>query len=216
MIREILQIYSRHLYSIIFLSIVIIFPITSLIFTAILYLNEINGLTSQTYIAGFLLLINFILCAPPFLKLVLLDLQDEKMRWREGLQFFVKQFGPLFLTSVVLYLTALYTMWLFLIPSILILMYLLIIPYYSDINSYKSMMKHAGSKLIDENISVLIDLVIVFSVTLLVWSGMMWFMQNFQNNLFGYMLIRVILNIFTLPLVYFYLSLRYRSETIGV
>ncbi|MFX3673026.1 MAG: hypothetical protein ACE3JQ_01080 [Paenisporosarcina sp.] len=216
MTREIFQIYNRNLYSIIFLSITIIFPITALIFTAILYLNEINGLTSQTYIAGLLLLINFILCAPPYLKLVLLDLQDEKMGWREGFQFFIKQFGPLFITSVALYLTALYTMWLFLIPSILILMYLLIIPYYSDVNSYKSMMKLAGSKLIDENISVLIDLVIVISVSLLVWSGMMYLMQNFQNNLYGYMLIRVILNIFTLPFIYIYLSLRYRSDQFSV
>ena len=215
MIKDVFQIYSRYLYIIMFLSITIIIPITTLSFVSILYLYEIDELKSQTYIAGFLLLVNFILCAPPFLKIVLKDLQDESISWKEGILFFIKQLGPLFITTVILYLIALYTMWLFFIPSVLILMFLLIFPFFTDLESFKDMMKNAGSTLLDENIGIIVDLIIVFSSTFLVWGSTMYIMQNYENNLYGYLLIRVTLNVITLPFIYIYLAVRYRAEKNG-
>lgn len=212
MIKDIYEIYSRNLFIIILLSVIIIAPVTALNFISILFLNEIDGLTSQSYIAGFLLLINYVLCAPPFLKMVLVDMNDESMTIKEGFLFFIIQFGPLLINSVLLYLIAVYTMWLFFVPTLIILMFLLIIPYYSDVKSYRKMMKNVGSKLLNENLSIVVDFIIVFSLTLLIWGGMVFFMQNYQSNIYGYMLIRVTLNILTLPIIYIYLSLRYRTE----
>ena len=214
MIREMFDVYSRHLIMILLLSVFIIFPITMAGYFAAMMSYEIDTLTTPTYFAGLLMLINFIICAPPFLKLVLRDREDEKMTLKEGILFFVKQFGPLLMLTILLYLAAIYSMWMFFIPSAVILIFLMVLPYFSDEQNLKSMVKKTFTKIMDENIVILIDLIIVISINLLVWALMMYVLHNYENNIYGYMVLRGILNTFSLPIIYIYLSLRYRNEFI--
>ena len=212
MIREMIDIYSRHLLLILSLSVIIIFPITIAGYFASMMSFEIDALTTPTYFAGLLMLINFIICAPPFLKLVLRDMEDEKMPLREGVIFFFRQFGPLLVLTIVLYIAAVYSMWMLFIPTALLLIFLMVVPYFSDEQQFKAMIQKTIRKIVEENIVILIDLIIVISINLLVWALMMLVLHNYENNIYGYMVLRGILNTISLPIIYIYLSLRYRNE----
>jgi hypothetical protein len=216
MIREIIDIYNRNLLLILLLSLLIIFPITIAGYFAIMLSFEIDNLSTPSYFAGLLLLINFVICAPPFLKLVLIDMEDDKMTMKQGFLFFIKQLGPLLVITILLYFAAIYSMWMFFIPSVLILIFLLVFPYFSDEKQLKKMVSKTIKKVVDENFVILIDLIIVISLSLLVWAIMMYFMQNYENNIYGYMILRGVLNVISLPLIYIYLSLRYRNEMMSV
>ena len=208
MFKHVLDIYNRNLVRIFALMMLVIFPVTSLIFLPITYFAE----ELSVFFLVYSIIANFIICLPPFLLLTLKDLEDDKASIKEVLTFFVVQFGPLVFITFLLYTIAYYTSWMLLIPTFIIMLVLLILPFYSDLPSLKEMFIKTKEKIIEENIAIIVDLIIITSLLLLIWSFMMYFIQSYDNNIISFMLIRATLNMIIFPFIYIYLTVRYRKN----
>ncbi|MFD1204967.1 MULTISPECIES: hypothetical protein [Sporosarcina] len=212
MFKDMVDVYNRNLIGILLLMLFIIFPITSFIFIAIIQFSiEFEGNLSVFFL-GYSLLFNFIICLPPFLWLTLRDFEDERAGLKECLTFFATQFGPLLFTSFLFYTLAIYTSWMMMVPTIVLLLFTIIYPFFSDYPSIKEMFVQAKNKIIEENIAIVVDMIIVVSVLLFLWAGMMFFIQNFNNNMLSYMLVRSLINMIIFPILYIYLTIRYRQK----
>ncbi|WP_252502256.1 hypothetical protein [Sporosarcina sp. Marseille-Q4943] len=211
MFKNIFDIYNRNLLDILFLMVLVILPVTSLIFIAIIYFGTAFDGELSVFFLGYSIIINFIICLPPFLWMILKDLNDEKAGLKKCLTFFATQFGPLLFTSFIFYTLAIYTSWMMLVPTILILLFTMIYPFFSDYPTLKDMFIQAKNKIFEENIAIFVDLIIIISTLVLLWAGMTYFMQNYDNNIVSFMLIRSLLNMIVFPFLYIYLTVRYRN-----
>jgi hypothetical protein len=214
MIKEVFSLYNRNWLPILIWSLLLIVPITTFSFIGILYLFDTEGIQNPTYLAGCLLVLNYALAIPPFIKLVQKDELDETMSVLEGLQFFLKQFGFILLVSVVVYVMGLIGMYLLFIPTILAVLFLLIFPFFSELKSIKDVIRQTFKKIKDENISLIGDLFVIIGLNVAIWTGIMMFLEQYDNNVLAFLLIRNVMNIFILPILYIYLSLRYRKNDI--
>lgn len=212
MIREVFGLYNRYWLPILVWSILLIVPITTFSFAGILYAFDTEGIHNPSYLAGWMLVLNFVLGIPPFLKLVMKDDLDEEMTVLEGLKAFLKQFGFILFTSIAIYVIGLMGMYLLFIPTIIAVLFLLIFPFFSDLKNVKEVIKQTFRKIKDENISLVGDLFVIFGLNVAIWTCIMMFLEQYDNNVLAFLLIRNVMNIMILPILYIYLSIRYRKN----
>lgn len=212
MIREILDIYNRNWNQILIWSTIIILPITTFTFFSMIFLNVSEDILAPHYFMGFIFILNFILCIPPFFKMVIIDQQDEVIKSIDGIFFFVKQFGLYFLITGVFYFIAYLGMYLLFIPTLFALFFLLVFPFFSENRSLKEIFTQTVQAIVKENFALIGDLIIILSINLGIWLGMMLFFGQYENNIFAYLIIRIVLNILVFPFIYIYLTLRFRRS----
>ena len=212
MIREIFDIYNSNWSQILVWSLLIIFPVTTLSFIFLIYFNWSEDVLIPEYLSGFLLFINFIICIPPFMKMVIQTKNDEYINSTEGLLVFMKQFGILFIITMVLYFIAIVGATFLFIPTVFALLFLLVFPFFSDSISVKNVYQKTIHTIIRENFALLGDLLIVFSLNIACWGITMIFVSQYENNILSFLIIRILLNIFIFPFLYIYLTIRYRKD----
>lgn len=212
MIREIFDIYNSNWNQILVWSLLIIFPVTSLSLIFLIYFNWSEDVLIPEYLSGFVIFINFIICIPPFVKMVIRTKNDESINSTEGLVAFVKQFGILFVMTIVLYFIAIVGASFLLIPTFIALLFLLVFPFFSDSTSVKSLYKQTIHTIKRENFALLGDLLVVFSLNIACWGITMIFVSQYETNILSFLIIRVLLNIVIFPFLYIYLTIRYRKD----
>ncbi|MEO4054204.1 hypothetical protein [Solibacillus sp. CAU 1738] len=212
MIREILDIYNRNWAQILTWSIVIILPVTIFSFLTMIFINISEDLIAPHYFTSLVFVINFIICIPPFVKMVLKDEQDELLHPIEGIAQFIQQFGFLLLFTASFYFIGFIGMYLLFIPTIFALFVMLIFPFFSDSKSVKEVFVRTIEAIAKENVALFGDLLIILSINFGIWATVMLFFSQYDNNMLAYLIIRVVLNILILPFVYIYLTLRYRVD----
>lgn len=212
MISEAFKIYSRNWFPILIWSFIIIAPVTIFSYLGIVYVYSNEILHNESFLAGWLLLLNFVLCIPPFLKMVKKDEMDEPVKVIEGLIFFAKQFGVILLVSTIVYAVGLIGMYAFFIPSFIAVLFLIIFPFYVESLGVWETVKRAFRKMRDENISIIGDVLVIVGLNLSLWLSLMMFLGSYENNVLAFLIMRITLNILILPILYIYLSLRYRKE----
>jgi len=214
MIREVFGLYNRYWLPILMWSVLLIVPITTFSFVGILYAFDTDGIHNPSYLAGWLLVLNFVLGIPPFLKLVMKDEMDEEVTILEGLQVFLKQFGFILLSSIAIYAIGLMGMYLLFIPTIIAILFLLIFPFFSELKNVKDVVTQTFRKIKDENISLVGDLFVIVGLNVAIWTSIMMFLEQYDNNVLAFLLIRNVMNIVILPILYIYLSIRYRKREV--
>jgi len=212
MIREMLDIYNSNWSQILIWSLLIILPVTTLSFIFLIYFNWSEDVVVPEYLSGFVLFINFIICIPPFMKMVIRTKNDEYINSTEGLVVFIKQFGILLIITIVLYIIAIVGATFLFIPTFFALLFLLVFPFYSDSTSVKDVYLKTLHTLKRENFSLLGDLLIILSLNIACLGVTMIFLSQFDNNIISFLIIRILLNIFMFPFLYIYLTLRYRKD----
>lgn len=212
MISEAFKIYSRNWFPILIWSFIIIAPVTIFSYLGIVYVYSNEVLHNESFLAGWLLLLNFVLCIPPFLKMVKKDEMDEPVKVMDGLMFFAKQFGVILLISTIVYAIGLIGMYAFFIPSFIAVLFLIIFPFYVESIGVWETVKRAFRKMRDENISIIGDVLVIVGLNLFLWLSLMMFLGSYENNVLAFLIMRITLNIVILPILYIYLSLRYRKE----
>lgn len=212
MIREILDIYNRYWSQILIWSVAIILPVTIISFSGMIYINMSEEAIAPEFFSVFAIVLNFIICIPPFMKMVIAYKQDDPMNLVEGFVYFIKQFGILFILTGIVYFIAVAGMYFLFIPTVFALVFLLVFPFYSEGRTIKSICKQTFHIIKRENIAIIGELMIVFCINLVCWIAMMLFLAQYENNIFALMIVRVLLNVLVFPIVYIYLTLRFRKE----
>lgn len=212
MIRDISDIYNRNIVTILLISLVLVIPFTFFIFTAIQYFYVIDTVEMDNLIALFLIIINFTALFPPFFHLASKDLQDHPCQFMDLVKVFFRNFGYMsFVTILFFIIGALGSFFLF-IPTVLSIIVIFLIPLFTDKGNIREAFNGIWNIMKKEHISILLDIFIVLSLNLLVWSGTLYLLANFENNSLVYITVRVLLNAIFLPLIYFYLTIKYRDD----
>ncbi|KGR76452.1 hypothetical protein [Ureibacillus sinduriensis] len=212
MIRDILDIYNRNWSQILIWSFVLILPVTAVSFLSMIYVYSSEYINSPEYFSVFAIILNFIICIPPFMKMVIVYKQDHSINSLEGISYFVKQFGILFIFTGILYFIAVVGIYFLFIPTILALVFLLIFPFFSEGRNVKEVYKNTIQAMMRENVSLIGELIVIFSINIGCWVIMMLFLSQYENNIFAFMVFRVLLNALVFPFLYIYLTLRFRKE----
>ncbi|MFC7685692.1 hypothetical protein [Ureibacillus sp. GCM10028918] len=213
MIREIFDIYNRNWSQITFWSILIILPVTVITFLSMIYVSGSESSIAPHYFSGLAIFLNFILCIPPFVKMVMVDRQDETVKPADGIAFFCKQFGLLLVVSSILYFIAFIGMYLLFIPTVVALILLLVFPFFSEGRSIREIFYQSAIAIKRENIALIGDILVIVFVNLGIWLIVLLFLEQYDNNLLAFLLIRSIINIFIFPFFYIYLTLRFRKNS---
>ncbi len=213
MIRDILDIYNRNWSQILIWSFVIILPVTVISFLSMIYVNTSENAIAPEYFSVFAIILNFIICIPPFMKMAIVYKQDHSINYIEGISYFIKQFGILFIFTGILYLIAIAGIYFLFIPTLLALVFLLIFPFFSEGRNVKEVCKNTIQVIMRENISLIGELIVILSINMGCWLIMMFFISQYENNIFAFLMIRVLLNALVFPFIYIYLTLRFRKET---
>ena len=146
------------------------------------------------------------------MKMVIQTKNDEYINATEGLLVFMKQFGILFIITMVLYFIAIVGATFLFIPTVFALLFLLVFPFFSDSISVKNVYQKTIHTIIRENFALLGDLLIVFSLNIACWGITMIFVSQYENNILSFLIMRILLNIFIFPFLYIYLTIRYRKD----
>lgn len=212
MIRDMTDIFNRNLINIIWFNLLLVIPFTFFIYIAIEYFYVIETVEWSNLIVAFLIILNFTALFPPFFYMALQDLKDQSVGIKEMLKVFFDKFGYIVFFTLVFYLIGTLGYILLFIPTILAVMVLLLMPLYSDKDSFKNSLRSVWSMIKQENIFILFDVLIILSLNVLVWSGSLYLLEGFENNNLVFIAIRVLLNALVFPLIYFYLTIKYRKD----
>lgn len=212
MLRDVTNLYNRNLISIVILNLVLVIPVTFFIYCAISYFSILDTVEFSNLMTAFFIIVNFTVLFPPFLFLAKNDLNETTFRYFELLKVFFTKFGYTAILTLFFYLIAVFGSVLLFIPSILACMVILLIPLFSDEENIGNALKKVWRVVKDENIFLFIDILIVLSVNLLIWSGSLYLISNFENNNLVYLTIRVLSNAIFFPFLYFYLTVKYRKD----
>lgn len=212
MVREIFDIYNRNWSQILIWSFFIILPVTIISFLSMIYVNMSEEAIAPEYFSVFLIILNFIICIPPFMKMVIAYKQDHDINPIEGIIYFIKQFGILFIFTTTFYFVAVIGIYFLFIPTILALVFLLVFPFFSEGRNVKEVCIKTIHAIVRENISLIGELVIIFSINIGCWVVLTLFLSQYDNNILAFIIIRVLLNALVFPFIYIYLTLRFRKE----
>lgn len=213
MFRETFGIYNRNLLKIMLIGLLVVLPVSIFCFQAISYVfTDVSSKYSNIY-ATFFIVINFTLLYPPFIRITLQDINDgDSASIKDLIIAFVNDFGLIVLFTLGLYFLALWGIGLAFIPTIISLVLLVIFPLFVDQKKITSVIKQLGRVMLKENIFILFDLLIIVSINLLVWAGISILLNSFDNNFYVYAFTRSLINVALFPLIYIYLTIKYKSE----
>ncbi|RFU67767.1 hypothetical protein D0469_13650 [Peribacillus saganii] len=212
MIRDITDMFNRHLLNIILINLVLVMPFTFFIFSAIAYFGGLETIQLNNLIIVFLIIINFTALFPPFFYMAKNDLSETPYSWMDLLKVFFGEFGYIGFFTIVLFLIGMFGSVLLFIPTVLATAAILLIPLFSDEKSIRKSISGVWKVLKEEHIFILLDVLIIAALNLLVWSGSLYLLADFENNSFVYIIVRVLLNAFLFPLIFFYLTIKYRKD----
>jgi hypothetical protein len=203
---ECLSIYSRQLLKILPVSLVLFLPFQFIVYGWMLYLQEIQAVQFYHLISFFLYILLFIVLFPPYIEIALADLNDEETTFKQIFFSFIRNFGLLFLLSIVLFIFALFGVVLLLIPTFISLGIMLLLPLYCDFsNSIRDIMIKILMVMREKYIEIIASLIFIISFNLLVWYLLTNVLSYFETNHITYIILRIILNLFIFP--YFYILL---------
>ncbi|MBP3039331.1 hypothetical protein J9303_07505 [Bacillaceae bacterium Marseille-Q3522] len=212
MIKEIASIFNRNITLIVMLSFSLVLPLSMFLFIAVIYIYGYAEINLKNIYALCLSILNFTLVFPPFFLLVKKDMTGEEVRFRELIKYFFDKFGFVLLTTVFLYVIALAGFFLLFIPTIISIFMLLLFPLYLEQERFGLVFKNTWKLIKQEHLFLIVDLLLIVSLYLLLWSGAFYLMSSFDNNSFVYMILRAIMNALAFPLMYFYLICKYRKD----
>jgi len=212
MIRDITDLFNRNLINIIGINLLLVIPFTFFIYSSINYFYLVETVEMKNLIVAFLIIINFTALFPPFFYIAIHDLNDESLRFKEMLKVFFEKFGYIVFFTLIFYLIGIFGYFLLYIPTLIAMMVILLLPLYSDQDTIKNSLSGVWRMVKKENIFILLDVLIILFLNVLVWFGSLYLLAGFENNNLVYLTIRVLLNALLFPLIYFYLTLKYRRD----
>ncbi len=212
MIRDISDIFNRNIVTILLFNLVLVIPISLFIFTAIQYFYMIDTVEMDNLIALSLIIINFTALFPPFFYLASQDLQDQSCKFIDMVKVFFRNFGYISFITILFFMIGAFGSFFLFIPTVLSMIVIFLIPLFTDQHSIRDAFKGIWNVMKKEHILILLDILIVLSLNLLVWSGSLYLLAGFENNSLVYITIRALLNALFFPLVYFYLTIKYRDD----
>lgn len=217
MLRDTIEIYNRNLSKIMVLGMILVLPLSFFCYQVMAYIFLQDTTQSPYVFSSFMIVVNFTLLYPPFVKLTRRELNDQEVPTvKELVMEFVQAFGIILIFSFFFFIIGVLGIGLVFIPTVLAVIVTLIFPLFTDIDKISMIFIKVRDILIKENIFLLLDLLVIVCLNLFVLFVVMYFLNNFENNYYVFVILRSVINMAIFPLIYIYLTVKYRGERSGV
>lgn len=212
MLRNVADLYNRNIINILLICLILVVPITFFNYAAITYIINLNTLEYANIPALALWVLNFTILFPPFFLIAKMDATDQEVNLKGILSFFVMKFGFVAAVTIAFFAIGMVGSVLLFIPSLIAVLIILLFPLYADRESIKDAMQGVWDVIKREHIFLLIDVLMIVSLNVLVWSGSLYLLGGFENNTLVFIVLRALINSLIFPVVYFYLTFKYRKD----
>ncbi len=212
MLKEISYYYNRHIIKILSFSIFILLPLQLFLFGWTYYLAGLDLDKMENILVLFAYILMFVLTIRPFAKLYQEGKKDEEFSLKEMVNTFLSHFGMSFLGSLVLFVFSFIGFSFFIVPGVIILMFVFLLPLFQqEGRSIKRMIQEMIHFFLHHFFSIGTDVLLLLSVNLLIWTLLSNLAMIYDTNLIALTLLRIIINLFLFPLMYFYLMEKYQD-----
>ncbi|KAB2330087.1 hypothetical protein [Bacillus mesophilum] len=212
MLRDVADLYNRNIINILLICLILVVPITFFNYAAIVYIINLNTLEYANIPALALWVLNFTILFPPFFLIAKMDRTEQEVNLKQILSFFIMKFGFVAAITIVFFAIGMFGSVLLFIPSLIAVLIILLFPLYADRESIKDAMQGVWEIIKREHIFLFIDVLIIVSLNVLVWSGSLYLLGGFENNTLVFIVLRALINSLIFPVVYFYLTFKYRKD----
>ncbi|MFE8703876.1 hypothetical protein ACFYKX_25215 [Cytobacillus sp. FJAT-54145] len=214
MLRDISDIYNRNIINILLICLVLVVPVTFFSYAAITYFNELETLEYRNIPAFCMWILNFSILFPPFFYIAKMDITEKEVNLIKILSVFINKFGFVAFLTIILFIIGMLGSVLLFIPSFLAIFMIILFPLFTDKENVLESLRSVWSVIKNEHIFIIVDVLILLSLNVLVWSGSFYLVANFENNTFVYIILRALTNSLLFPILYFYLTLKYRKDLV--
>lgn len=204
--------YNRYLITIILLCVILVVPTSFFLIYTVYYIYSLDTLEYPNLYTLFLLILNFSLLFPPFFRLVMEDSNDNAFTLALLLKTFISKIGIIVFLTLIFYVISIFGAILLLIPTIIGVSMMVLLPLFIEQNEVKESIVKVFRIIRIENIGLFMDLLGIVSINVLLWAGVTYLVVDFENNLLVYITLRTLLHSTLFPLIYFYLTLKYKVE----
>ncbi|MEH7443419.1 hypothetical protein V7201_14010 [Bacillus sp. JJ1122] len=212
MLKDIFYYYNQSLLKILGFTILVILPVQIFLYGWIYYFNQLDLNRIETVLALYVYVLMFILTMKPFLELYKHLKINEDYSLKSMLKTFISSFGFVFFGSMIIFLLSYIGTTLFIIPGLILLTIAFFLPFYNfGEENIKLLAKKAVHFYKNRFFSIHRDVILLASINLLVWALFVNGIAQFDMNLITYTILRILINLFIFPLIYFYLAERYED-----
>lgn len=204
--------YNRYLITIILLCVILVVPTSFFLIYTVYYIYSLDTLEYPNLYTLFLLILNFSLLFPPFFRLVMEDSNDNAFTLALLLKTFISKIGIIVFLTLIFYVISIFGAILLLIPTMIGVSMMVLLPLFIEQNEVKESIVKVFRIIRIENIGLFMDLLGIVSINVLLWAGVTYLVVDFENNLLVYITLRTLLHSTLFPLIYFYLTLKYKVE----
>lgn len=216
MIRDVFEIYNRNLILILFLCIFMVIPISMFMYFLDILMQQSNIIELKNVFSVFLITLNFAILFPAFFYVTKNDLLDNPVKIRHSFLFFAERFGVIFLITAVIYFLSVFSFFLLFIPTIIGMAMIILIPLFSEKERVSDILKGVWGVILKENVFILIDLLLIFSINAVVWVLITSIVTGLETNTMVYVFLRAFVNSIVYPFIFIYLTLKYRQKDIHI
>lgn len=214
MLRKVADIYNRNIINILLTCCVLVVPVTFFSFFAIVYMTRLETIQYENIPAFCMWILSFTILFPPFFYMVKMDSEDKELKFIKLLSVFFQKFGIVALLTIAFYIVGMLGSVLLFIPTFIAINMILLLPLFTDKETVRETIKAVWNVMKREHIFILLDVLIIVSLNVLVWSGSLYFIDQFENNNLVYITLRALINSLLFPLIYFYLTFKYRKDLV--
>jgi hypothetical protein len=214
MLRDVADLYNRNIIQILLICLILVIPITFFNYSAIVYITGLDALEYANIPAFCIWILNFTMLFPPFFLIAKMDAADKETSVKNIILFFLSKFGAVAFITIALFIVGIAGSFLFLIPTVLAVIIILLFPLFTDHPHIGGSLKNVWKVVKNEHVFILLDVIIIVSLNVLVWSGSLYLLESFENNTFVFVTLRALVNALIFPILYFYLTYKYRKDLI--
>ncbi|WP_080848717.1 hypothetical protein [Cytobacillus gottheilii] len=212
MLRDVADLYNRNIINILLICLILVVPITFFNYAAIAYIINLDTVEYANIPALALWVLNFTILFPPFFLIAKMDATDQEVNLKAILSFFIMKFGFVAAVTIVFFAIGMIGSVFLFIPSLIAALIILLFPLYADQENIKAAIQGVWGIIKREHIFLFIDVLIIVSLNVLVWSGSLYLLGGFENNTLVFIVLRALINSLIFPVVYFYLTFKYRKD----
>lgn len=212
MLRDVADLYNRNITNILLICLILVVPFTFFNYAATVYIMNLDTLEYANIPVLALWVLNFTILFPPFFLIAKMDATDQEVNLKQILSFFMMRFGFVAIITVTFFVIGMFGSILLFIPTFFAGLIILLFPLYTDRETIGEAMKGVWEIILKEHIFLLLDVLIIVSLNVLVWSGSLYLLSGFENSTLVFIVLRALINSLVFPIVYFYLTFKYRRD----
>ncbi|UII56311.1 hypothetical protein LS684_02135 [Cytobacillus spongiae] len=212
MFKEVLYFYNQGLLKIIGFTLILVLPLEVFFYGWIFYTSSLDLGSIETVLILYIHILMFIVTQKPFMLLYHHLKINEDFSILEMFQAFLKSFGFILFAGILVFIISYLGTMLFILPGLMALTFAFFLPFYKDTTySMKQEVVRALKFYRSHFITIHSDILLWVSVHVLIWAVFINGVAVFELTMITYSVLRILINLFLFPLIYFYLTEKYQE-----